>query len=169
MNTVFKSCAKCARFNDLVEAVQHCTLCPRLCNRTKVLSAKNGNLESKVLFVAEAPGRLGADRTGIPLYGDQTGNNFEKLLGNVGWKRNEIFITNAVLCNPREKNGNNGTPSLEEISNCVYYLAMTIELVDPAVVVSLGATALRALEVVSSHGLRLRESVGEPKPWGDRL
>ena len=141
MITAFKSCEKQSRFADMVEAVQHCTLCPRLCNRTKVLSAKNGNLDSRVLFVAEAPGRLGADRTGIPLHGDQTGNNFEKLLGNVGWNREDLFITNAILCNPREENGNNGTPSFDEISNCVYYLAMTIELVNPDVVVSLGATA----------------------------
>ncbi len=169
MITAFKSCDKRARFADMVEAVQHCNLCPRLCSRTKVLSAKNGNLDSKVLFVAEAPGRLGADRTGIPLHGDQTGSNFEKLLGTVGWNRDLLFITNAVLCNPREENGNNGTPSLDEISNCVYYLAMTIELVNPDVVVSLGATALRALEIVSPHGLSLREAVGEPKSWASRL
>ena len=52
------------RFADLIESVQHCNLCPRLCGRTKVLSSANGNIDSKVLFIAEAPGRFGADRTG---------------------------------------------------------------------------------------------------------
>ncbi len=168
--TVFpKSSDKRVRFADLTEAVQHCTLCPRLCSRTKVLSEKNGCLESKVLFVAEAPGRLGADRTGIPLFGDQTGDNFEKLLGTVGWTRDDVFITNAVLCNPREENGNNATPARREIENCSRYLEMTIEVVDPDVVVSLGAVALSALDLIAPHGLVLRQDVGDPKPWAGRL
>jgi len=160
--------SKSARFKDLVETVQNCTLCPRLCDRTKVLSPKNGNTESAVLFIAEAPGRLGADRTGIPLYGDQTGNNFERLLGAVGWKRQQVFLTNAILCNPREGNGNNGTPTNEELANCSLYLEMTINIVDPAVVVTLGTTALKALEHISRHGLTLRNAVGKAMPWAGR-
>jgi uracil-DNA glycosylase len=87
MIRLYKSFSKAARFNDLVESVQHCDLCPRLRGCRKVLSSANGNVESKVLFVAEAPGRLGADRTGVPLFGDRTGDNFEALLGNIGWRR----------------------------------------------------------------------------------
>ena len=161
----YQTFAKAIRFKDLVESVQHCDLCSRLCKRTKVLSEANGNIESKVLFVAEAPGRLGADRTGIPLYGDKTGDNFEKLLGNIGWKRSQIFITNAILCNPRKENGTNGTPTHEEISNCLAYLEMTIALVRPDVIVSLGATALKALDLLSPHGLELREAVAKLIPW----
>ena len=63
-----------------------------------------------MLFVAEAPGRLGADRTGIPLYGDRTGENFQTLLGNIGWKREQVFITNAVLCNPKQETGITAPP-----------------------------------------------------------
>jgi uracil-DNA glycosylase family 4 len=103
------------------------------------------------------------------LCGDQTGNNFERLLGAVGWKREVVFITNAVLCNPREETGNNATPSQEEIANCTYYLDMTIQLIEPAVVVSLGAVALRALESVWPHKLNLSEAVGDPTPWAGRL
>ncbi len=166
----YRTFSKTARFNDLVESVQHCDLCPRLCQRTKILSEANGSIESKVLFVAEAPGRLGADRTGIPLYGDKTGDNFEKLLGNIGWKRSQVFVTNAVLCNPREDNGTNGTPTREEFTNCSAYLEMTIMLVRPDVTVSLGATALKALDLLSPHGLQLREAVATLLPWfGSKL
>ena len=115
--------------------------------------------------MAEAPGRLGADRTGIPLYGDRTGDNFEALLGNVGWRREEVFITNAVLCNPKKENGNNGTPTREEISNCSAYLEMTITLIAPDVIVTLGATALTALSMLSPHGIELREGVAQVVPW----
>lgn len=168
MTTRFSSFTKENRFADLIGAVQHCTLCPRLCDRTKVLSHKNGNLDTALLFIAEAPGRLGADRTGVPLCGDQSGDNFERLLGSVGWTRQSVFVTNAVLCNPRKDSGNNGTPTLEEIANCCFYLEMTINVVDPAVIVTLGTTALKALERICSHRITLKNAVAEPTRWAGR-
>ena len=153
------------RFTDLCQAVQHCTLCHRLCKRVKVLSKLNGNIDSKVLFVAEAPGRLGADKTGIPLFGDKTGDNFERLLKNIGWQRQEVFITNALLCNPRDESGNNATPSTQEIFNCLPYLQMVIHLVQPEVIVSLGNTALTALSLIRSHGLNLKDHVAQLFDW----
>lgn len=160
---------KSPRFEALAESARHCTLCPRMCERTRVLSSANGNLDARVMFIAEAPGRLGADRTGVPLFGDRSGDNFEALLGNIGWHRDQLFVTNAVLCNPREETGNNGTPTSTEVANCATYLRMTIDLVAPAVVVSLGATALRALDLIAPHGLSLRDSVGRAAPWSGRL
>lgn len=157
-----------ARFSDLCEAVKHCNLCDRLQGRTKVLSKANGNFLSKVLFIAEAPGRLGADRTGIPLFGDKTGDNFEMLLGNISWRREEIFITNALLCNPRDEKGTNGTPSSEEIANCAPYLEMTVELVNPEVIVTLGSIALNALTYITPHNYGLKKTVGQILPWGGR-
>jgi uracil-DNA glycosylase family 4 len=133
-----------------------------------VLSSANGCLDAKVLFIAEAPGRLGADRTGVPLHGDRTGENFETLLRNIGWRRDQVFITNAILCNPREENGNNDTPSRDEIANCSAYVEMVIALVDPQVVVTLGATALESLEMIAPHGLRIKEGVARPVPWLNR-
>ena len=161
----YQNFSKTVRFSDLVESVQHCDLCPRLCDRRKVLSSANGTVDSKVLFVAEAPGRLGADRTGIPLYGDRTGDNFEALLGNVGWRREDVFITNAVLCNPQQENGNNGTPTADEIANCSAYLEMVIALICPEVIVTLGATALSALDLLAQHGIKLRQGVATLVPW----
>ena len=169
MSHKLKAFSQPARFADLAEAVQHCNLCPRLADRYKVLSTKNGNIDSAVMFVAEAPGRLGADRTGIPLYGDQSGNNFQRLLGTIGWKRDQVFITNALLCNPRQDNGNNCTPTNEELGNCSCYLEMTLSVVNPRVVVALGATALKALEQIAPHRLTLRDGVGKPTPWAGRM
>ncbi len=169
MRIYFQSFSKEARFKDFVQAVKHCDLCSRLCSRNKVMSGFNGNINSKVLFVAEAPGRLGADKTGVPLYGDKTGDNFEALLGNVGWRRDDVFITNSVLCNPRLENGNNDTPSPEEIANCAPYLNMVIELIQPEVIASLGLIALKALENIAPHGRNLRERVGKPISWANRI
>ena len=136
-----------------------------MCHRNKVLSELNGSINSKVLFVAEAPGRLGADRTRIPLNGDKTGDNFESLLGNIGWKREAVFITNAILCNPRNEEGNNVTPKKAEIFNCSKYLEMTINLVRPEVVVSLGRVALNALDLIAPNYCNLQENVATPVNW----
>lgn len=118
--------------------------------------------------MAEAPGRLGAEKTGIPLFGDRTGDRFEELLQAMHWHRCDVFVTNAILCNPRDSNGNNGSPSSTEISNCSSFLRRTIDLVNPVVVISLGRVSLRALALVCEHHLQLRTSVGKLVRWYER-
>lgn len=157
--------AKEKKYNALVTSVGKCDICPRMCARKKVLSDSNGNINSKVVFIAEAPGRLGAECTGIPLYGDVTGSNFETLLSNIGWSRQDVFITNAILCNPQDENGNNATPTKEEVKNCSYYLSMVLELIHPEVVVTLGVKALEALKNIEHHEYSLKENVAQLLPW----
>ncbi|MEE9465229.1 MAG: uracil-DNA glycosylase family protein [Candidatus Neomarinimicrobiota bacterium] len=164
-----KSFDRNIRFHDLIESVASCSLCPRLSSKTKVLSHTNGSIDSQILFVAEAPGRLGADRTGVPLAGDQTGKNFESLLGNVGWDRSDIFITNAILCNPLDEKGNNGSPKRQEVHNCSAYLSMVMKIIDPAVVVTLGGVALTALNELSMHRMTLKTHLCTPTAWYDRI
>ena len=155
-------------FNSLLQSVHQCDLCIRMDGRKKVLSSENGSLDTKVLFIAEAPGRLGAECTGIPLYGDKSGDNFETLLSNIGWKRSDVFITNAILCNPQDSAGNNATPEKQEILNCNYYLKMTIELINPDVIVTIGAKALDALNLICPHKIALRSGVAKPYSWNGR-
>jgi uracil-DNA glycosylase family 4 len=155
-------------FDKLLNSVCNCDLCERMCDRRKVLSKYNGNLNSKVMFIAEAPGRLGAECTGIPLYGDKTGSNFENLLGNIGWRREDIFISNAILCNPQDEKGNNATPTSDEIANCSYYLEMLINIVNPDVIVTLGIKALDALKYIETHQYVLKECVGKSFDWHGR-
>jgi uracil-DNA glycosylase family 4 len=156
------------KFNTLLDSVEKCNLCQRLNNRKKILSNENGNINSKVLFVAEAPGRLGAECCGIPLYGDKTGDNFDLLLNNIGWKRDQIFITNSILCNPQDENGNNSSPNKNEIKNCNYFLNMIIELLDPIVIVTLGVKALEALKLIKNHNYDLKNNVAQLIPWNNR-
>lgn len=157
-------------FESLLGSVQYCDLCrPNVASSGPVLSKANGNPHARVLFIAEAPGRLGAARTGIPLHGDVTGNNFERLMESAGIRREDVFITNAVLCNPLDESGNNRSPKRREVKNCSAYLEMTLNLLKPAVVVSLGAVALTALDDICSHGLRLSAAVGRAVPWRNTL
>lgn len=156
-------------FDSLLQSVRQCDLCVRMNGRRKVLSSENGSLDTKVLFIAEAPGRLGAECTGIPLYGDKSGDNFETLLSNIGWKRSDVFITNAILCNPQDNVGNNATPEKQEILNCNYYLKMVIELIDPDVIVTIGAKALDALSLIYPHKITLKSGVAQPYSWNGRI
>ncbi len=145
-------------FNDLAERVRGCRLCLRMEGRTRVLGGANGNLKARIVFVAEAPGRLGADRSGVPLSGDQTRRNFAALLAEAGIERSEIFVTNAVLCNPRDMQGNNSTPTAHEVRNCSRHLAETIAIIDPEYVVALGMVALKALGLVAPlHAVLARD------------
>ena len=160
--------AKAGAFEQLAAAAIACGLCAGADGRRRVLSAANGPLDSPLLFVAEAPGRDGADRTGVPLHGDRTGDNFAHLLGVLGWRREWVFITNAVLCNPRAADGRNRTPNTAELAHCAPFLRATVELIDPRYVVTLGRVALRALEGIAAHGLELRRDVAGRFAWDGR-
>jgi len=152
----------------LISEAQNCAVCPRMKESRRVLSDRNGDWKARVLFVAEAPGRLGAEKTGIPLYGDQTGSRFEELLEAMEWNRSGVFLTNAVLCNPRDSAGNNATPSAAEIKNCSGFLRRTIEVVDPILVIALGRVALEVLGGIHPHSCAVKASCGRITPWGDR-
>lgn len=154
----------------LAEAAQACRRCQRMEGRTRALGAGNGPLDARVLFVAEAPGRLGADRTGVPLSGDQTGRNFNALLAAAGIERASVFVTNAALCNPRKPDGRNDRPHVGEIRNCSPFLRTLVDLLDPPWVVSLGRAALDALAMIETHDRVLARDVGTATPWyGRRL
>jgi uracil-DNA glycosylase len=155
-------------FDSLVRSATTCIACPRMLGRRRVLGPGNGSLEARILFVAEAPGRLGAEKSGIPLQGDQSGRNFERLLAAVGLTREDVFITNAVLCNPQTPSGLNDKPTRAEVIECNHFLSSTIEVVAPALVIALGVSALAALGRVERHDLMLRRDLARPTPWFGR-
>ncbi len=155
-------------FNALSAEARKCIICPELADKTAVLSELNGNIDPKVFFVAEAPGRQGADRTRRPFWGDKSGENFQILIDSIGLKREDIFITNSVMCSPRKPNGANRRPKQSEIRNCSGFLKRTIDLIDPKIVVTLGAVALEALKSVEQHDLKIKDAVAVPVRWYGR-
>ncbi|HMJ25857.1 MAG TPA: uracil-DNA glycosylase, partial [Pyrinomonadaceae bacterium] len=161
--------AKRDRFLGLVSEASACRLCPEMCERAAVLSELNGPLDARVMFIGEAPGRKGADRTRIPFSGDQSGKNFERFLASINLQRSEIFITSAAICNPRAASGANRRPKASEIRNCSAFLRRTIDLVQPAVMVTLGTVALEALKLLHYHDFTLKQDGGRIRRWNDRL
>ncbi len=154
-----------ALFAALVHEVQGCRACPRMEGRRRVLSPANGPLTARVLFIAEAPGRFGAERGGIPLTGDASGRNFLRYLTAAGMTREEVFVTNAALCNPRTLHGTNAPPSVSELRRCAPFLERTLAAVKPAVIATLGNKALAALHLIHPHTLTLREHAAAPVSW----
>ena len=84
-------------YGELKDFVDHCGRCPLSQTRNRAVMGK-GNLHSPVLFIAEAPGR-NEDRDGIPFTG-RSGELFDRLLGEIGMNREEIYLTNIVKCHP---------------------------------------------------------------------
>ena len=152
-------------FRKLSKNSSQCRLCPAMSDLPAILSSKNGSIHTDLLFVAEAPGRFGSGRTGIPFHGDRSGDNFEQLLNHVGLKRKDIFITNAVLCNPL-KNGNNRRPTIKEIDNCTSFLENLINLITPKIISTLGGVGLEAINRIFSVSYKLADVVASPLPIG---
>lgn len=109
-----------------------------------------GDVDTEVMFVGEGPG-LNEDREGRPFVG-RAGGLLERLLGHVGWSRDDVFITNVVKCRPPA----NRDPEPDEIASCAPYLRRQLEALDPSVVVTLGrfsmATLMPGVRISQAHG-----------------
>jgi uracil-DNA glycosylase family 4 len=133
-----------------------------------VLSAASGPPEARILFVGEAPGRLGAGRTGKPFSGDVSGDRLERLLQAAGLVRDSVFVTNAVLCLPLDSAGRNRTPRSREVAACNQWLNETILSVNPSMVVAMGRVALESIRRIEIHGLELSDAGSTPVAWHGR-
>lgn len=156
-------------FQELISEAAACIRCPAMCERSAVLSGLNGSIDARILFVGEAPGRKGADRTRVPFSGDQSGQNLDRFLNSIRLRRSQIFITSAALCNPRSATGANRRPTAREVRNCSGFLRRTIALLDPKVIVTLGTVALEALKLYQDHDFTLRNDAGKICRWNGRL
>ena len=159
---------RAAAFASLVTEAAACRQCPAMEGRRRVLTDANGPLDARIMFVAEAPGRGGAERTGIPFSGDFSGRTFERLLAEAGWTRADIFIMNAALCNPQGPTGANRPPTQRELANCRPHLRAALTIIDPVVIVTLGAVALASLGRIEPHGLKLTAARCTPHAWDGR-
>jgi uracil-DNA glycosylase family 4 len=127
---------------DLLKAVydeaKQCVRCPLHQTRTTVVFGA-GNADAELMFVGEAPG-ANEDRLGLPFVG-QAGKLLDKLLGEIGMERGDVFICNTLKCRPPD----NRDPLPNEISACRDYLHRQIELIEPTVICTLGNFSTKLL------------------------
>ncbi|HUV09982.1 MAG TPA: uracil-DNA glycosylase [Acidimicrobiia bacterium] len=115
-----------------------CTKCALAVGRTQVVFG-TGNREANLVFVGEGPGAE-EDRQGIPFVG-RSGQLLTRLIEGIGMTRDDVYIANVVKCRPP----GNRDPLPGEIGACRPYLEAQLDLLRPAVVVTLGNFATKLL------------------------
>jgi uracil-DNA glycosylase len=119
-------------FDSLKQKYSKCTRCPELCKSRIQVVFGEGNPDADVLFLGEAPGLTEA-KEGIPFCG-MSGKILNELLESINLSREDIFISNTILCRPE----GNRNPTKEEIENCRERLDNLLQIMQPKVIVTIG-------------------------------
>ncbi|MBW4630154.1 MAG: uracil-DNA glycosylase [Brasilonema octagenarum HA4186-MV1] len=150
-------------YANMTELAQHCDRCHR-CGLGKTRThavVGRGNLKAPIMVVGEAPGQT-EDETGLPFVG-KAGQLLEKILASVKLDtETDVYICNINKCRPPD----NRVPTTEEMDACKPYLLEQIRLVDPKIVLFVGATAVKGLTGDKRAISKIR---GEWMEWDGRL
>jgi uracil-DNA glycosylase len=142
-----------AVLDAIAAEVSACTRCPLHVGRTLAVPGE-GNPETEVVFVGEGPG-FNEDQQGRPFVG-AAGTLLNELIRAIAWRRDEVFITNVVKCRPP----GNRDPEPAEIAACAPYLRRQLEVLDPALVITLGRHSLQTF----MPGARIGQAHGTTHP-----
>lgn len=123
---------------ELAHEAATCVRCRLAGGRTQVVFGV-GNPEAAVMFIGEGPGYY-EDKQGEPFVG-AAGQLLTRLLGEIGLRREDVYICNVVKCRPP----GNRDPLPDEIEACHAFLAGQIENIQPSVIVTLGNFATRVI------------------------
>jgi DNA polymerase len=134
---------------DLLAAVRErvgvCTKCAHLaCSRTQTVFGV-GNPDADLMFIGEAPG-ADEDQQGEPFVG-RAGQLLTRILKAMNFAREEVYIANILKCRPDMPAGSFGNrpPTPTEMQTCLPYLVEQIDIIQPSVLVALGAVAVEGL------------------------
>lgn len=145
------------------DEVKGCTKCGLSNTRTKTVFGV-GSPAARIMFIGEAPGR-DEDMTGIPFVG-RAGELLTKMIeAGMGLKRDDVYIGNVLKCRPP----NNRDPATDEILACKDYLWRQIDLIQPEVIIALGAPAAKTLLDTKDGIGRLRGQWHDFYPSGTAL
>jgi DNA polymerase len=109
-----------------------------------------GNPDARLMFIGEGPGRE-EDLQGRPFVGD-AGKLLNRLIERMGFKREDVYITNVVKCRPPM----NRDPEQDEIATCMPFLKRQIGIISPEVIMTLGRIAAQSILGVKTPISRLR-------------
>lgn len=147
-------------FETLRREILNCNRCPLAKTRNHVIFGE-GNPHAPVIIIGEAPGR-DEDLRGRPFVG-LSGQLLDKILAACGFNRtHHVFISNIIKCRPP----GNRVPSPDEIRFCKPYLLQQIDLIDPKILILMGATALKTM---IGPEMRITSVRGSWINWDGRL
>lgn len=137
--------ARTVAMGQLQSQILACSRCSHLTASRHSVVFGVGDIHAKILFVGEAPG-VEEDLSGEPFTGP-AGELLTKILTAMGLGRDSVFITNIVKCRPDTPGDSvaNRKPRPDEVSKCLPWLERQIDLVQPRVLVALGASAVEGL------------------------
>jgi len=140
------------------EDLGDCTRCKLHKGRTKLVFG-DGSPTAKLVFVGEGPG-ADEDIQGLPFVG-RAGKLLTQMIEAMGLQRKDVYICNVVKCRPPE----NRTPEPDEVETCSPYLSRQIDVINPKVIVCLGAVAAKTLLETNRGVSQYR---GEWQEWRGR-
>ncbi len=129
--------------NKIENEIKNCRKCRLYQSRTNTVPGE-GNLNTKIMFIGEAPGAR-EDATGRPFVG-AAGKLLTQLIESMGLTREKVYITNIVKCRPP----GNRDPQPDEIYTCLPYLKKQINIINPRVIVTLGRHATKTIFELAS-------------------
>ena len=141
-------------FDEVVQQINACTKCALSEGRTRAVPGQ-GSQTADIMFIGEGPGYY-EDQQGVPFVG-QAGKVLNYMLGQIGLKREDVFVTNMVKCRPPE----NRDPLTEELEACKPYMDQQIELIAPKVIVTLGRFSFSKF----FPGEAISKARGKPRKW----
>jgi DNA polymerase len=141
--------APAGTLEDIAARVAACTRCPLCETRTRTVPGQ-GHPRPEVAFVGEGPG-ADEDRQGLAFVG-RAGQLLTKIIGAMGLTRDEVWIGNIVKCRPP----GNRVPLPDEMAACLPYLREQLALLQPKIIVCLGATAVKGLLNTTTGITKLR-------------
>lgn len=126
------------RMTELENIARECRLCP-LRERCNQVVFGSGPQDADIMLVGEGPGQS-EDEMGIPFVG-RAGQLLDRILEAAGITRSNVYITNVVKCRPP----GNRLPNPNEIAVCRGYLEAQIRLLNPKIIICLGALATQTV------------------------
>ena len=122
-----------------------CRKCPHLAASRKNVVFGVGDVDSPLMFVGEAPG-ADEDEQGEPFVG-KAGQLLTRIIQTMGFTRDTVYIANILKCRPDTpgQTVGNRKPAPEEMQTCMPYLLAQLDIIEPKVIVALGATAVEGL------------------------
>ncbi len=136
--------------DDVKKSLKECSLC-RLSATRKNIVFGEGNPDARILFIGEGPGAV-EDDTGRPFVGPAGQLLTDIIAKGMGLKREDVYIANIVKCRPP----GNRNPLPDEVDSCIGYLKKQISLINPEVIITLGAVSTHNLLGVTTPISKLR-------------
>lgn len=124
--------------DTIAATVRSCTKCEISSSRLNAVPGQ-GNPKARLMFVGEAPG-ADEDKQGLAFIG-RAGKLLTEIIKGMGLSRDEVFIGNILKCRPP----GNRDPKPDEKKNCWPYLKHQLEIIQPEIIVALGAHAAQTL------------------------